>query len=84
MDKLRKTDFSRLDKIDVFILTYTYGNIYAKLLVDKHQDLLVDDVFGNPHSSNPTSLSSTLIRVNLINWLKRTIFIIFSNIIIFL
>ena len=84
MDKLRKMDFSRLDKNRHVSLDYTSGNIYANRLVDEHRDLLVDDVFGNPHSSNPTSLSSALIRENLMKWLKRTKFIIFSNIIIFL
>ena len=59
LDKLRKTDFSRLDKNRHVYLDYTGGNIYAKRLVDQHRDLLVDGVFGNPHSSNPTSLLST-------------------------
>ena len=59
LDKLRKTDFSRLDKDGHTYLDYTGGNLYAKRLVDEHRDLLVNGVFGNPHSSNPTSLLST-------------------------
>mgnify|MGYP006084337171 FL=1 len=76
LDKLRKTDFSRLDKNKHIYLDYTGGNIYAKRLVDQHRDLLVDGVFGNPHSTNPTSLLSTQLvdvaRSNVLNYFNAS------------
>src|SRR5690606_15229619 len=38
---------------------YTGGGIYAESQIKKHQKLLSENVFGNPHSTNPTSLAAT-------------------------
>lgn len=57
--ELRKREFSRLDEQQHVYLDYTGGNIYAKSLIDKHFDYLRNAVYGNPHSSNPTSQLST-------------------------
>ena len=56
LNKLRKIDFSKRDKNRHVYLDYISRNICANQLLDEHRYLLVDDVFGNPHSSNPTSL----------------------------
>lgn len=59
MDDLRKTDYARLDAGEHVYLDYTGGGIYAESQLQKHQQLLRENVFGNPHSSNPTSLAAT-------------------------
>ncbi|MBI5943743.1 MAG: aminotransferase class V-fold PLP-dependent enzyme [Chloroflexi bacterium] len=59
IDALRKTDYARLDRGEHVYLDYTGGGIYAESQIQKHQQLLRDHVFGNPHSSNPTSLIAT-------------------------
>ena len=59
IDKLRKTDYARLDAGEHVYLDYTGGGIYAESQIQRHQQLLREGVFGNPHSSNPTSLAAT-------------------------
>lgn len=62
LDELRKTDYSRLDAQGHIYLDYTGGNLYAESQVRRHTDMLLNGVFGNPHSTNPTSqLSGRLI-----------------------
>ncbi len=59
IDDLRKSDYARLDAGEHVYLDYTGGGIYAESQVRKHHQLLKENVFGNPHSSNPTSLAAT-------------------------
>ncbi len=59
LDDLRETDYSRLDKLGHIYLDYTGGNLYAESQIEKHHELLKNNVFGNPHSTNPTSLAAT-------------------------
>jgi selenocysteine lyase/cysteine desulfurase len=59
IDELRKKDYARLDEGEHVYLDYTGGGIYAESQIQKHQKLLRENVFGNPHSSNPTSLAAT-------------------------
>ena len=59
LDALRADDYSRLDKLGHVYLDYTGGGLYAESQVKTHQVILRDNVFGNPHSSNPTSMAAT-------------------------
>lgn len=59
LDELRQNDYSRLDRQKQIYLDYTGGGLYAESQVRKHLDLLTNQVFGNPHSHNPTSLAMT-------------------------
>jgi len=59
IDKLRATDYARLDRAEHIYLDYTGGGIYAESQIQKHHQLLQENVYGNPHSSNPTSLAAT-------------------------
>lgn len=59
LDQLRKTDYARLDVGGHVYLDYTGGGLYAESQLRKHYNLLSEHVFGNPHSSNPTSLEAT-------------------------
>jgi len=59
--ELRQKEYARLDETGNTYLDFTGGNLYAKSQLDKHQKMLRENVFGNPHSTNPTSLASTLL-----------------------
>ncbi len=59
IDSLRAKDYGRLDHTGQVYLDYTGGGLYADSQVRKHQELLLNGVFGNPHSSNPTSMAAT-------------------------
>ncbi len=59
IDTLRARDYGRLDHTGQVYLDYTGGGLYADSQVRKHQELLLNGVFGNPHSSNPTSMAAT-------------------------
>jgi molybdenum cofactor sulfurtransferase len=56
---LRAKEYDRLDAGDHVYLDYTGGGLYAKSQIEHHHALLQRDVFGNPHSSNPTSQAAT-------------------------
>jgi selenocysteine lyase/cysteine desulfurase len=59
LDTLRASDYSRLDATGQIYLDYTGGGLYADSQVRRHQEILLKGVFGNPHSSNPTSMAAT-------------------------
>jgi molybdenum cofactor sulfurtransferase len=59
LDTARATDFARLDRSGDVYLDYTGGGVYAESHVREHAELLTGAVFGNPHSTNPTSLAMT-------------------------
>jgi len=59
LDTLRASDYSRLDRLGHVYLDYTGGGLYAESQIAKHQQLLQNNVFGNPHSSNPTSMAAS-------------------------
>lgn len=61
LDDFRKNDYPNLDQQGHIYLDFTGAGLYAQSQVQKHQDLLKNNVFGNPHSSNPTSLAATLL-----------------------
>lgn len=62
LDELREKELSRLDRTGHVYLDYTGGGLYGESQVRRHMDLLLEETFGNPHSSNPTSaMSSQLI-----------------------
>jgi molybdenum cofactor sulfurtransferase len=59
IDDLRRAQYARLDAGEHVYLDYTGGGLYAESQLQQHQALLRENVFGNPHSSNPTSLAAT-------------------------
>ena len=59
LDDLRAREYGRLDEQDQVYLDYTGGGLYADSQLRQHQAMLAHDVFGNPHSHNPTSLAMT-------------------------
>lgn len=59
LDELRATEYRHLDDHGQVYLDYTGGSLYAQSQIEKHAALLSSGVFGNPHSSNPTSAAST-------------------------
>ncbi len=59
LDDLRATEYKRLDEQGHIYLDYTGGGLYAESQLRAHLDLLSRNVFGNPHSDNPTSRAMT-------------------------
>lgn len=59
LDALRSTEYSRLDKQNQVYLDYTGSGIYATIQLKNHWNLLFKNVYGNPHSHNPTSALTT-------------------------
>ncbi len=59
LDKLRGSEYARLDQTNQIYLDYTGGGLHAASQVETHLRMLNQHVFGNPHSSNPTSLAMT-------------------------
>ena len=59
IDDLRATEYARLDIGGHIYLDYTGGGLYAESQLRRHNRLLAEHVFGNPHSSNPTSQAAT-------------------------
>lgn len=59
LDALRASEYARLDAQRHTYLDYTGGGLYADSQLRAHMELLRAHVFGNPHSSNPTSQAMT-------------------------
>lgn len=59
LDDLRAREYARLDAGGHVYLDYTGGSLYAESQLREHMALLRENVFGNPHSSNPTSMAMT-------------------------
>jgi molybdenum cofactor sulfurtransferase len=59
LDELRQTEFARLDAAGHVYLDYTGAGLYADSQLREHLELLRQNVFGNPHSLNPTSAAMT-------------------------
>ena len=59
LDELRATEYARLNALDQVYLDYTGGGLYAESQLREHMALLSGGVFGNPHSTNPTSQAAT-------------------------
>jgi molybdenum cofactor sulfurtransferase len=56
---LRASQYHRLDDQRHIYLDYTGGGLYAESQLREHMALLHTNIFGNPHSSNPSSLAMT-------------------------
>ncbi len=59
LDEMRQSEYTRLDRLEQIYLDYTGGGLYSENQVRAHLDLLMNYVFGNPHSTNPTSQAIT-------------------------
>ena len=58
-DELRASDFRRLDASGHVYLDFTGGGLYPTSLLEAHQEMLRDSIYGNPHSANLASLTTT-------------------------
>ncbi len=59
LDDLRRNDYARLDQQQHVYLDYTGGGLYASSQLQRHIDLLAQGIYGNPHSTNPSSHAAT-------------------------
>jgi selenocysteine lyase/cysteine desulfurase len=55
LDRLRESEYSRLDAEGHVYLDYTGGGLYAECQLRDHLAFIGTRVLGNPHSRNPTS-----------------------------
>lgn len=74
LDGLRASEYARLDAQKHVYLDYTGGGLYAESQLREHMELLRAHVFGNPHSSNPTSQAMT----DLVEGTRRAILEFFN------
>lgn len=59
IDEIRQSEYARLDKLGHIYFDYTGGGLYGESQIQQHMDMLTNNVYGNPHSLNPTSLAAT-------------------------
>ena len=59
LDRLRASDYARLDASQHAYLDYTGASVYAESQVRRHAELLTSHVLGNPHSASPASSAAT-------------------------
>ena len=59
LDRLRASEYGRLDVERHIYLDYTGGGLYGASQIREHQALLTDRVFGNPHSASICSTATT-------------------------
>ncbi|EGS18474.1 uncharacterized protein CTHT_0050760 [Thermochaetoides thermophila DSM 1495] len=59
LDELRANEYSYLDQQDHIYLDYTGSGLAANSQHRHHQERLTKNVYGNPHSTNPTSLAAS-------------------------
>lgn len=59
-NNLRKKEYARLDEQGHVYLDYTGDNLYPQSLLDMHYSYLQKNIYGNPHSANPASLTNGL------------------------
>lgn len=59
LDELRASEYARLDQHDHVYLDYTGGGLYAESQLRDHLAILSENTFGNPHSTNLTSMAMT-------------------------
>ncbi|KAM7210389.1 molybdenum cofactor sulfurase [Rhypophila decipiens] len=59
LDELRATEYSYLDEQGHVYLDYTGSGLAAKSQHQSHNERVVNTLYGNPHSVNPTSGAAT-------------------------
>ncbi len=59
LDAVRATEFERLDRLGHVYLDYTGSSLYGASQIERHARLLLDNVLGNPHSQNLTSVEAS-------------------------
>ncbi len=69
LDQLRKQDYAILDQQGHTYLDFTGSGLYARSQIEAHSNFLMNNVFGNPHSTNPTSQSMT----DLVEKVRRSV-----------
>ena len=61
LDRLRATEYRRLDAQQHVYLDYTGGGLHAESQVLQHAAMLNAQISGNPHSGSPSSLGMTML-----------------------
>lgn len=74
LDELRRTDYARLDRAGHTYLDFTGGGLYAASQLQEHLTLLQGGIYGNPHSTNPSSQAMT----SLVNAVRASVLAFFN------
>ncbi|PKQ21069.1 MAG: aminotransferase [Actinobacteria bacterium HGW-Actinobacteria-6] len=74
IDALRADGYERLDRREHVYLDYTGAGLYAASQVEQHRELLLDGIFGNPHSHNPSAVAAT----HLVEAAREAVFAYFN------
>ena len=74
IDALRADGYERLDRHEHVYLDYTGAGLYAASQVEQHRELLLDGIFGNPHSHNPSAMAAT----HLVEAAREAVFAYFN------
>ena len=75
LDRLRASDYSRLDAAGHAYLDYTGGGLHADSQIRDHANLLLREVCGNPHSGSLASGTTTA----LVEETRRTVLACFNG-----
>lgn len=59
-ERLRRTEYARLDAGGHAYLDFTGAGLYARSQIERHHRRMLADVLGNPHSENAPSREATL------------------------
>ncbi|MDQ3897955.1 MAG: aminotransferase class V-fold PLP-dependent enzyme [Actinomycetota bacterium] len=59
LDRLRETEYRRLDDSGQVYLDFTGSSLYGESQLRRHMAILSRELLGNPHSVNPTSSHAT-------------------------
>lgn len=59
-ERLRRTEYARLDAGGHAYLDYTGAGLHARSQIERHHRRMLEDVLGNPHSENGPSREATL------------------------
>jgi selenocysteine lyase/cysteine desulfurase len=61
LDELRDKEYSYLDSREHVYLDYTGSGLPSRTQLEAHAARLGEELFGNPHSENPTSSAATVL-----------------------
>ncbi|KFX92869.1 hypothetical protein O988_07092 [Pseudogymnoascus sp. VKM F-3808] len=61
IEEVRRSEYPTLDLQGHIYLDYTGAGLYSNRQLRHHQTLLSTNIFGNPHSLNPTSSAMTVL-----------------------
>jgi len=76
LDLLRSHEYTHIDNNNHIFLDYTGCGLYSQAQIEEHCTFLNNNVYGNPHSNNPTSQCATnmveAVRTHILNYFNAS------------